>query len=66
MCIRMRKLLAECKILAIDAKLCSHLMFQNSFRNIDRQNNYRNVWDDRLELWPSIIKKHAVYESCQL
>ena len=38
----------------IDAKLCSHLMFQNSFRNIKRQNNYRNFLDDRLELWPSI------------
>ena len=25
----------------IDAKLCSHLMLENSFRNIERQNNYR-------------------------
>ena len=41
----------------IDAKLCSHLMFENSFRNIERQNNYRTFLDDRLELWPSIINK---------
>ena len=39
----------------VDAKLCSHLMFQNSFRNIERQNNSRNFLDDRLELWPSIF-----------
>ena len=38
-----------------DVKLCSHLMFENSFRNIERQNNYRNFLDDRLELWPSIV-----------
>ena len=37
-----------------DAKLCSHLMFQNLFRNTERQNNYRNFLDDQLELWPSI------------
>ena len=39
----------------IDAKLCFRLMFQNSLRNIERQNNYRNFLDDRLELWPSIV-----------
>ena len=38
----------------IDTKLCSHLMLQNSFRNIE-QNNYRNCLDDRLELWPGIL-----------
>ena len=38
-----------------DAKLCSHLMFENSFRNIERQNNYHNVLDDPLELWPSMV-----------
>ena len=27
----------------IDVKLCSHLMFENSFRNIERQNNYRKT-----------------------
>ena len=38
----------------IDAKLCYHLMFQNSFQNIERQNIYCKFLDDRLELWPSI------------
>ena len=41
----------------IDAKLCYHLMFQNSFRNIERQNIYCKFLDDRLELWPSISLK---------
>ena len=41
----------------IDAKLCSYLMFQNSFRNIQRQNNYHNFLNDRLELWSSTIIK---------
>ena len=39
----------------IDAKLCSHLMFQNSFRNIEQQKNYNIfflVFGDWLELWP--------------
>ena len=45
----------------IDAKLCSHLMFQNSFRNIERQNNYRNFLDDRIELWPSIYVTNQIY-----
>ena len=43
----------------IDAKVCSHLMFQNSFRNIERRNNYRNFLDDRLELWPSIFRNDS-------
>ena len=38
----------------IDAKSCSHLMFQNLFRKIERQNNNCNLMGDRLELWPSI------------
>ena len=39
----------------VDAKLCFHLMVQNSFRNIERQKNYRSFLGDRLELWPSIF-----------
>ena len=57
MCIRMRKLHAECQIKpmhVIESKLCRHLVFQMSFRNIQRQRNYRNVLGDRSELWPSI------------
>ena len=53
---RMHKLHAKCQIPAmhmIDAKLCSHLMFQISFRNIDQQKNYHNFLGDQLELWPS-------------
>ena len=38
----------------IDAKLCFHLMFQNSFKSIERQKHYRNFWGDRLELKLSI------------
>ena len=38
----------------IDAKLCFHYMFQNSFQTIERQKHYRNFWGDRSELWPSI------------
>ena len=44
-------------IYTIDAKLCSHWMFQNSFRNTERQNNFCNFLDDRLELWPSLLGK---------
>ena len=40
----------------IDAKLCFHSMFQNSFQNIERQKHYRNFWGNRSELWPSIYK----------
>ena len=36
----------------IDAKLCSHLMFQNSFRNTERQNNYRNFYMIGLNFGP--------------
>ena len=39
----------------IDAKLYSHLVFQNSFRNIEKQKSYRNCLGDWLELWPSIF-----------
>ena len=38
----------------IKAKLCRHLVFQMSFRNIQGQKRYRNFWGDRAELWPSI------------
>ena len=37
----------------IEAKLCRHLVFQMSFRNVQRQKCYRNFLDDRSELWPS-------------
>ena len=60
MCIRMRKLHQNARFQlmhTIDAKLCSYLMFQNSFRNVERQNNYHYFLDDRLELWPSTIIK---------
>ena len=57
MCIRMRKLHAESRLQLlhiIDNELCSNFMFQNSFHNTERQNNYCNILDDRLELWPCI------------
>ena len=38
----------------IEAKLCCHLVFQMSFRNIQRQKCCHNFLDDRSELWPSI------------
>ena len=38
----------------IDANLCSHLMLQTSFQNIEIQKHCRNFSGDRLELWPSI------------
>ena len=55
-CIRMRKLQnARFKPMhVIEAKLCRHLVFQMSFRNIQRQKSYRNFRGDRSELWPSI------------
>ena len=40
---------------AIEAKLCCHLMFQMSFRNIQRQKSYRNFLGDQSELLPSIF-----------
>ena len=40
----------------IEAKLCRHLVFQMSFRNIQRQKSYRNLLGDRSELWPSIFQ----------
>ena len=40
MCIHMRKLHAECQLM--------HTF--DAIRNIERQNNYRNILDDRLEL----------------
>ena len=39
----------------IEAKLCRHLVFQMSFRNIQRQKSYHNFWGDRSELWLSIL-----------
>ena len=40
----------------IEAKLCNYLVFQMSFRNIQRQKCYRNCFGgDRSELWPSIL-----------
>ena len=63
MCIRMRKLHAECQIQAdavVEAKLCRHLGFQMSFRNTERQKSYCNFLGDRSELWPSIFLAHAV------
>ena len=39
---------------AIEAKFCRHLVFQMSFRNIQRQKSYRNFFGDRSELWPTI------------
>ena len=53
----MRKLHEERQVPAddtTDAKLRSHSMFQNSFRSIKRQNNYRKYLGDLLELWHSI------------
>ena len=38
----------------IEAKLCRLLVFQMSFRNIQRQKSYRKFLGDRSELWPSI------------
>ena len=38
---------------AIDANLCSHIMFQKSFQIIERQ-NISQFLSDRLELLPSI------------
>ena len=35
-----------------EAKLCHHLVFQMSFRNIQRQQSYRNFLGDRSELFP--------------
>ena len=46
-----------------DAKLRSNLMFHNSFRNSQRQNNHRKCLGDRLELWPSIQVKMAYFTS---
>ena len=57
MCIRMRKLPQNTRIKpihVIEAKLCHHLEFQMSFREIHRQKSYRNCLGDRSELWPSI------------
>ena len=34
----------------VDAKLCSHLIFQISFQNTERQKYYRNCFSDPLEL----------------
>ena len=48
----------------IDAKLCSHLNSQNSFRNTERQNNYRKFLDDLLELWSSIYAKYLNIFDC--
>ena len=48
----------------IDAKFCSHLISQNSFRNIERKNNYRKSLDDRLELWSSIYAKYLNIVGC--
>ena len=37
-----------------EAKLYRHLVFQMSFRNIQRQKSYRKFLGIRSELWPSI------------
>ena len=46
---------------AIDAKLCFHLMFQNSFQDIERHKHYCNFWGDRSELWPSKVTKSELF-----
>ena len=40
-----------------EAKLCRHLVFQMSFRNIRRQKSYRSFWGDQSEHWPSIASQ---------
>ena len=60
----MRKLQAECQIQAMhvtEAKLCHHIVFQMSFRNIQRQKSYCNFWGDWSELWPSISDVDVYY-----
>ena len=45
----------------IEAKLCRHLVFQTSFRNIQQQKSYRSFLGDQSELWPSILPFFASF-----
>ena len=66
MCLRMRKCMQNARFKpmhVIEAKLCCHLVFQMSFRNIQRQKSYRNFLGDRSELWPCIYTLFITYVS---
>ena len=43
-----------------EAKLCRHVVFQMSLRNIQQQKSYRNFLVDRSELWPSIVSMSEI------